>query len=304
MSAAISVKRIANRQAYSWSELAILLLSLGKIRISLLVVLSTATGYLLAVEEVTIRMLVPAAAVFLLAYGSCALNQFQERKTDALMERTKNRPLPSGKLNSSSALFISLGLISVGSFTLFRGASLLTGVLGLFAIFWYNGIYTYLKRKTAFASIPGALIGAIPPALGWVSGGGSLLDPRIWAVVFFFFMWQVPHFWLLLLDFGKDYENAGFPSLTQVFNSAQLRRMTFVWIFATAVTCMIIPLFGIVKSHVINGGLFVAGFWLVWKTFRILTTQSQEFPFRFNFKVINTYILMVIFLFAMDHLIR
>jgi protoheme IX farnesyltransferase len=302
MSTAISVKSIANRQAYSWKEWAILLFSLGKIRISLLVTLSTATGYLLAAEEITIQMLVPAAAVFLLACGSCALNQFQERKIDALMERTKNRPLPSGKLNPYSALLISLGLISIGSFTLFRGASLLAGILGLFAIFWYNGIYTYLKRKTAFAAIPGALIGAIPPALGWVSGGGSLLDPRIWAVVFFFFMWQVPHFWLLLLNFGKDYENGGFPSLTQVFTSAQLRRMTFVWIFATAVTCVIIPLFGVVESQAINGSLFAAGLWLVWKTSRILRANKREFPFRFNFKVINTYVLLVMFLFTLDKL--
>jgi protoheme IX farnesyltransferase len=304
MPTAIYVKNVVNHRANLWKDWVILLLSLGKIRISLLVALTTATGHLLAADGVTIQMLVTASAVFVLACGSCALNQYQERKMDALMERTRNRPLPSRKLSPHSALLISLGLISVGSFTLFRGASLLAGILGLFAIFWYNGIYTFLKRKTAFAAIPGALIGAIPPALGWVSGGGSLLDPRIWGVAFFFFMWQVPHFWLLLFDFGEDYENAGFPSLTQIFNSAQFRRITFVWIFATAVTCVIIPLFGVVESYAINGSLLAAGFWLVWKTFRILTTQRREFPFQFNFKVLNTYVLLVIFLFAMDRLIH
>jgi protoheme IX farnesyltransferase len=303
MSTALSAKSTANRRAHFWKEWAILLLSLGKIRISLLVTFSTATGYLLAAQEVTLQMLVPAAAVFLLACGSCALNQFQERKIDAFMERTRNRPLPSGKLSPSSALFISLGLISAGSFTLLHGASLLAGILGLFAIFWYNGIYTYLKRKTAFAAIPGALIGAIPPALGWVSGGGSLLDPRIWAVVLFFFMWQVPHFWLLLLNFGEDYEKAGLPSLTRIFTPAQLSRMTFMWISATAVACMVTQLFGIAESLAIRGGLFIAAFWLVWKGSKLLKVHSQKFPFHFTFNTINSYALLVMFLLALDHLL-
>jgi protoheme IX farnesyltransferase len=304
MSTALSVKSIANRQVYSWGEWAALLLSLGKMRISLLVTLSTATGYLLAAEEVAIQMLLPAAAVFLLAYGSCALNQFQERKIDALMERTRNRPLPSGKLKPSSGLFVSLSLISIGSFILFYGVNLLTGILGLFAIFWYNGIYTALKRKTAFAAIPGALVGAIPPALGWVSGGGSLLDPRIWTMVLFFFMWQITHFWLLLLDFGKDYEKAGFPSLTRFFSPAQLRRILFAWIFATAVACLILPLFGLVTSYAVRAGFLVAGFWLVWKAARSLIAQNSSLSFLPPFQAINAYMISVILLFSLDHLFR
>ncbi len=302
MSAVVSAKSIANCQTYFWKEWAIPFLSLGKIRISLLVTLSTATGYLLAAQEITIQMLVPSAAVFLLACGSCALNQFQERKIDALMERTKNRPLPSGKLNPSSALFISLCLISAGSFTLFQGASLLAGLLGLLAIFWYNGIYTYLKRKTAFAAIPGALIGAIPPTLGWVSGGGSLLDPRIWAVVLFFFMWQVPHFWLLLLDFGEDYEKAGLPSLTKIFTPAQISRITFMWISATAVASMVTQLFGIAESLAIRGGLSIAAVWLVWKSSKLLKVRSLEFSFHFTFNTINAYAFLVMVLFNLDRL--
>jgi protoheme IX farnesyltransferase len=303
MSPAMNVKSIANHRAYSWKEWGILLLSLGKVRISLLVAFSTATGYLLSSGEVTLQMLLPAVAVFLLACGSCALNQYQEREIDGFMERTKNRPLPSGMLSPSTALFISLGLISAGAYTLFHEISLLAGILGLFALFWYNGVYTTLKRKTAFAAIPGALIGAIPPALGWVSAGGSLVDARIWAVGFFFFMWQVPHFWLLLLDFGKDYEKTGFPSLTRIFTPAQLSRITFTWICATATSCMLIQLFGIVESLTIRGGFFIVAFWLVWKGSRLLKVRSQELPFHFTFKTINAYALMVLFLLALDHLL-
>ncbi len=302
MSTVISVKSIENRRAYFWKERIVLLLSLGKIRISLLVTLSTATGYLLSAEVVRIQMLLSAVAVFLLASGSCALNQYQEREEDRKMERTKARPIPSGRLPATTALLISIGLIFSGAFILFSEGHLIAWGLGLFAIAWYNGVYTYLKRRTAFAVIPGAIVGGIPPLIGWVSGGGYFLDPRILAISFFFFMWQVPHFWLLLLNFGKDYEKAGFPSLTRVFTSSQLRRIILMWIFATAVTCVSLPLFGVVQSYAIKGSLFAAGGWLVWKTARILTTRRPELPFRFNFKVINTYVLLVIFLFALDKL--
>ncbi len=219
------------------------------------------------------------------------------------MDRTRGRPLPSGDLSPGVCLLVSLSLMLTGAAILVYGAGLMALGLGLFAVLWYNGTYTYLKKKTAFAVIPGAMVGGIPPLIGWVSGGGHFLDPKILAISFFFFMWQVPHFWLLLLNFGKDYENGGFPSLTQIFTSAQLRRMTFVWIFATAVTCVIIPLFGVVESYAINGSLFVAGFWLVWKTSRILGSHNEEFPFRFNFKLINTYVLWVMFLVTLDRLL-
>jgi protoheme IX farnesyltransferase len=189
-------------------------------------------------------------------------------------------------------------------------ANPMTFWIGIFAVLWYNGFYTPLKRKTAFAVIPGAMMGGVAPLIGWVSGGGHLLDQKILAVFFFFFIWQIPHFWLLLLNYGKEYERAGFPSLTRRFSPVQFRRMTFLWVFATAVACMIIPLFGIVKSAAINGGLLAggllaAGIWLVWKASRILNIkgqgQGQLFPFHITFRAINVYVLWVIFLFVLDH---
>jgi protoheme IX farnesyltransferase len=303
MSTVLSVKGIANHRAWYWKESAVLLLSLTKIRISLLVTLTAVTGYFLAARGISIQMLAPATAVFLLACGACALNQYQEKEIDSLMERTKDRPLPSGKLNPVSALFIALGLISAGSIILFHGAPLMAGFLGLFAIFWYNGIYTYLKQKTAFAVIPGALVGAIPPVLGWVSRGGNILNPQILVIAFLFFIWQIPHFWLLLLDFGKEYEKAGLPSLTRIFTPAQLRRITLTWILATAVACLMLPLFGLVTSDAVRAGFLVAGFWLVWKAFMLLKSHHPEFSLRPTFNSINAYILLVMALLTLDHLL-
>jgi len=92
------------------------------------------------------------------------------------MDRTKSRPIPSGRISSSEVLKISVILISVGSILLLVSSDIIALLLGLLNLIWYNLIYTYLKRKTAFAIVPGSLVGAIPPAIGWVTAGGSLID--------------------------------------------------------------------------------------------------------------------------------
>jgi protoheme IX farnesyltransferase len=297
---AINVRRIAGHQAYSLREWFNLLLHLGKIKISLLATLSTATGYLLATGKVTIHMLVPTAAVFLLACGSCALNQYQERETDQWMERTKSRPIPSGRLNPQTALWVSIGLILSGSFILFCGTGDLALALGLFAVFWYNLIYTPLKQKTAFAAVPGALVGAIPPALGWVTGGGRILDPRIGGVALFFFIWQIPHFWLLLLDSSEDYENAGLPSITQLFSTRQIKRIVFIWLLSTGVSALTFPSFGLINFRFVYLFLLVATFWFIWDAIHFFRSYPRAPTLRIAFMKLNAYALAVLLLLSVD----
>jgi protoheme IX farnesyltransferase len=282
-----------------------ILLELTKVRISLFATLSTSAGFILAHQGLSKEMALPVLGVFFLASGSCALNQFQERWQDQWMERTRGRPIPSRKLSPSTALKISIGLLLFGSILLYVGAHGSALGLGLFAVLWYNGVYTPLKKKSAFAAVPGALVGAIPPVIGWISGKGFFsLDPPILAISFFFFIWQVPHFWLFLLNFGRDYEKAGLPSLTRILTSAQLKRITFIWILATAVTCMMIPLFGMVESHAIHGGLWMAAFGLIWKSYRSLIARGHQFSLPIHFKTINAYALLVILLLTLDNLLH
>jgi protoheme IX farnesyltransferase len=300
---AIPVRNIVGHPVCFRREWVNLFLQLAKIKISLLATLSTATGYLLATEKITIHMLVPTAAVFLLACGSCALNQYQEREIDQWMERTKSRPIPSGRLTPQTALGISLGLILSGALTLFFASRGPTLALGLSAVLWYNLIYTPLKQKTAFAAVPGALVGAIPPALGWVAGGGEILDPRIGGVALFFFIWQIPHFWLLLLDASKDYENAGLPSITQFFSTRQIQRIVFIWLLSTGVVSLILPRFGFLNSVLSYGLLMAAVSWLFWSAIIFLGSQTVEVCSRFTFMKLNVYVLSVIFLLSFDRLL-
>ncbi|NWG03329.1 MAG: protoheme IX farnesyltransferase [Syntrophaceae bacterium] len=280
-----------------------ILLELVKFRIAFFSTLSTSTGFILSRREWSTEIILPILGVFFLASGSCALNQYQEREHDQRMDRTRGRPIPSKKLSPSAALTFSISLLLFGSVILLLGAPKSALGLGLFAMLWYNGFYTLLKRKTAFAAIPGALIGAIPPLIGWVSGKGLFsLDPPILAISFFFFIWQVPHFWLLLLKFGRDYEKAGLPSLSRIFTSLQLSRITFIWIFATAAACMMMPLFGMVESHLIHGSLFFIAFWLLWKSLKLISAPYHPFSSEFHFKSINSYALVVMILLTVDHL--
>jgi protoheme IX farnesyltransferase len=280
-----------------------IVLELSKVRITVLASLTTATGYFMAARELTISVALPTAGIFLLACGSSALNQYQEREIDAVMRRTRQRPIPSGRVSPWAALAVALALMSFGTLVLWLGSNPTAAVLGLVAVAWYNGIYTYLKRVTNFAAVPGAVIGGIPPAVGWAATGGGLLDPRILALSFFFFVWQVPHFWLLLMRYGRDYEDAGLPSLTAVFTSGQLSRVTFVWIAATAVTCLLIPLFGAVRSVLVSLGLLAAGGWLVWNAVGLLKPSEESLPLRLPFREINILALVVICLISLDSVI-
>jgi protoheme IX farnesyltransferase len=271
-----------------------IVLELTKVRIAVLSTMSTVTGYILAARGLTWTGLVPLFGVFFLACGAAALNEYQERDLDARMSRTRSRPLPSGRISPAGALAVSLGFIAAGAVCLMGEP--VAVLLGLITVAWYNGVYTNLKRLTPFAAIPGGVVGAIPPVIGWVSGGGEPLDPRILVVAFFFFVWQVPHFWLLLMRIGGDYERAGLPSLTAVFSRRQLIRVTFVWMIATSFACLLIPLYGVSTNAWIQLGFLGAGVWLGWHAARMLRSGGAMLAFR----EINVYALMVISLLSLS----
>ena len=273
-------------------------LALGKVKIAFFASLSAAAGLLLANRPQGGALPALTAGVFLLAGGACALNQYQDRDSDALMARTAGRPIPGGRVNPGRALCFSLVLIGLGSFILFFTDSLAVPLLGLAAVFWYNGVYTRMKSRSAFAAIPGALVGAVPPAIGWLAGGGRLCDPALLALCFFFFMWQVPHFLVHLLAFGKEYEAIGRPSLTVVFTEAQLGRLVFQWLFAAAVSLQLIIVHGLIQSPFVLSGLISASFWLAAMGIPLLREGASLYPR--VFKRINWFMLAVMLLLFLD----
>lgn len=278
------------------------LLELGKVKITFAVSLTTITGYVLASGRFDAGLILPTFGIFLLACGSSALNHYQEKDRDAKMERTKNRPIPSGRISSQGALLTAILLSLAGALLIYFGSGLLALQLALLALIWYNFIYTPLKKRTAFAVVPGSVIGALPPLVGWVAGGGSLSDPRALIIAFFFFIWQVPHFWLLLLKYGKEYENAGYPSLTKIYSGKQIRYTTFIWTMATGVTALMLPAFGVVNTLFFSVGILLAALWLVLMFVKLLRVSDEGFNPGYYFMKINYFVLFMIIFLSVDSL--
>jgi len=265
---------------------------LCRIPLSLFAAASAGTGYALGPHPSPVQAFATAASVFLLACGSSALNQFQEQDLDARMARTRRRPLPSGALTPRHALGISIALLASGLAGLGSTSTLPAAALGLLAIGWYNGLYTFLKKRTALAFLPGAIVGMIPPAIGWVAAGGSLLDPRIAVISLLFFLWQIPHVWLLLLQYGDEYEQAGLPSLTRWLNRGQIARLAFIWIMAVAAASLALPLVTKTNALATYAALIPAAAWLAFSGFK-LVGFDQDLAIQPVFRNVNAYILLV-----------
>lgn len=274
---------------------------LGKTRISIAVAFTTFTGYILSRGEFDSGFVLPFLGIFLLACGASAFNQIQETKTDLIMKRTAGRPLPSGRISKTGAVVIASVYFISGSLVLYFGPGLLTLLVGISTFVWYNLIYTPLKKVTAFAAVPGSMVGALPPLAGWVAGGGSLTDPRALAIGFFFFMGQIPHFWLLLLKLGKQYESAKLPSLTQLLTDEQIKRLTFVWIAATAVSALGMPLYRL-QENVWSIILIVILSISLILIFVPLLNRKKPFNVGKSFVLINVYYLFIMFVMIGDRL--
>lgn len=273
---------------------------LGKVRISLPIALSALVGYTMRTNLFSGDAWMLMAGVFLMSCSSGAINHIQEYKTDALMPRTKNRPIPSGKISVKAAIIVAISFFAYGAFILLASFPPIVFLTGFLTLLSYNAIYTPLKKVTAFAVVPGSLVGALPPFIGWFAGGGQLMDERILWVSLFFFIGQIPHFWLLLLMFGKEYSLAGFPSLNSIFNDNQIKRLSFTWILATIATSFVVALV------VLQGS--VTMFFLLIYTFYILFSLTvgilikKDIPTRASFLKLNFLYLLMMILLIVDSL--
>ncbi|MAE07947.1 MAG: hypothetical protein CL661_04210 [Bacteroidetes bacterium] len=281
-----------------------ILLELNKVRITIAVMFTTIAGYILAKGSIDQSIILPVVGIFILACGSSALNHVQDRDKDAIMPRTSKRPIPSGQISSSLALIIGIIEIIIGSLCIYLGSGFLALQLGLLALIWYNGIYTPLKHRTAFAVIPGSIIGAIPPLVGWVAGGGSLTNPEAMVLALFFFIWQVPHFWLLMLKYGDEYKKAGLPSVTSKISRQQVKNSTFLWTMATAVSAFMVAMSGLISLLIFKILILIASIWLIVVFSKLIISKNQDFNPYYYFMRINYFVLIMILIFSIEPLIN
>ena len=275
-------------------------LEIIKFRITVLVTFTTGLGYILAADKISFALFYPITGIFLLACAASALNHYQERETDSLMKRTMRRPISSGRVEPQTVLVIAGVLLFTGSAELLITTNLLTLCIGLATFLWYNAVYTPLKKKTAWAIIPGSLVGALPPIAGWTAAGGSLGDPRIFIIALYFFVWQIPHFWLLLMLYADDYRTGGFPTLNEIFTTAQLKRITFSWLVATVLIAMSIPMFGLINFGLSTVVLFLISVWMAYNSVVFLASNAEKKLIVGSFLKINYFTLLFITVLSLD----
>lgn len=285
----------------SLSEFINILSELTKFRITFFVSVTTFVGFILQSKEISFDFIYPALAVLVLASGASALNEYQERYSDSRMKRTSNRPIPSGRLSETNALYIALSLIFIGSLMMLA-QTVEVFVLGVFTLFWYNLIYTPLKKITSFAIIPGSLVGAMPPIIGWAAAGGNIFDNQILSFASFMFIWQIPHFWLLVLLYDDQYKQAKFPTLSDKFNNKQIVWITFFWIVVLLFSSSLFIFSELSVSYLSNILLAIFGLATFIYSLKLLSIGKKDI-FRKTFLAINAYVLFVLITVSVENLI-
>lgn len=188
-------------------------LELTKPRITLLVLVTAAVGYAVGLPGVfdPVVFLALLLGTALVAGGGSTLNQYWEREADGRMQRTRSRPLPSGRIAPVEALTFGIVISAVG-LALLASVNALTAALGAAALAGYVLLYTPLKRVTSLCTVVGAVPGAIPPVMGWAAARGNL-GPGAWGLFAVLFLWQLPHFLAIGWMYREDYARGGFPML-------------------------------------------------------------------------------------------
>jgi protoheme IX farnesyltransferase len=223
------------------------LLALTKPRLNALTVFAVAAGWAAAVgrEGDPRRFVATVLGAALVAGGSAALNQFVERRRDALMARTASRPLPAGRMAPRDGLVAGVAMSFAGLATLLLAANLLTALIALVCLGWYVGVYTPLKTRTSLNTIAGTFCGALPPVMGAAAATGRI---GMEALFLFALMvaWQLPHFLSIAWIYRSDYERAGFVMLPSVEGGeVQTARQVVVQSLLTVVVSMTAVPFGL-----------------------------------------------------------
>jgi protoheme IX farnesyltransferase len=231
-------------------------LELSKSRIVLMVVITTAAGYLFGAAHVSpLLLLHTLVGTALVAAGTNALNQYVEREHDARMHRTRTRPLPAGRITPRAALVFSAGIAVIGTIYLGLAVNWLTAFLGAFTLTSYIFVYTPLKRVSTICTVIGAIPGAVPPLMGWTSATNALTLGG-WLLFAILFLWQLPHFMAISWIYREDYARGGFAMLsTRDEHGAAVARQAVYYSLALLAVSVLPAIYGLAGVFYLVGAI-------------------------------------------------
>jgi heme o synthase len=275
-------------------------LELSKARIVLMIVLTTAAGYAVGASgrvEILALLHVVIGTAFVAA-GTNALNQYMERGYDRLMNRTRLRPLPDGRMVERTALIFSTGISIFGLLYLWAGVGWLPAVVALATLLIYLLLYTPLKRKSSWSLLVGAVPGALPPVIGWAAARGDL-GMAAWVMFAIMFAWQIPHFLAIGWLYREDYGRAGFAMLSVSDRDGRSSaRQALAWSFVLAALAVIPLLIGM-AGMLFTAGALAAALMVIAFSFAFLRERSDRSA-RSLFLISNIYLPVVMILLVID----
>jgi protoheme IX farnesyltransferase len=278
-------------------------LRLSKLRIMLPVSLTGFTGYFLFKPSISGGILLVTLGIFLVAIAASVLNQLQEKDIDSKMKRTRNRPLPSGNISDPEALAFSLLCLISGMVIIWMAGNPEAALLALFTVIWYNAVYTGLKKITAFAVIPGAITGAVPPVIGWIAAGGNPTDKILISLSALLFFGQIPHFWLVMLKYNDEYKEAGIPVLTDLFSLKKVNSVIFLSVTFTALAALALCYFEIISTIYLNVTLILATVMLLWRFSGLFGVNvNHETTGKYS-RLLDLYFLLILLLLISEKII-
>ena len=270
-SAAVQLERLSARERFA------AYMELTKPRITFLIVLTSAAGFALASRGTVnyAAMISAMLGIGLLSSGIATLNQYMERDLDALMRRTANRPLPSGKLSQWEALTFGIGLTVIAELYLALLVNPLAALLGLTVIAGYLFGYTPLKTKTSLSTMVGAFPGAVPPLIGWAAARGSI-DLEAWVLFAILFLWQFPHFLAIAWMYREDYSRAGILMLPVVEPDGRVTAQQIVVYPVLLLPVSLLPAAMGLSGKVYLYGAIVLGLLFLYSSLRAAFSKSKQ----------------------------
>jgi protoheme IX farnesyltransferase len=251
-------------------------IALTKPRLNILVVATSAAGYYLGAPRGIEggAMVQAVAGTALVAGGAAVLNQLYERDTDALMRRTRLRPLPAGRVTPADARLFGLALSAAGLALLAARAHWLAASLALATILVYLAVYTPMKRRTPLATLVGAVPGALPALIGWTASRGAVASggAALFAIVF---LWQIPHFMAIAWLYRDDYGKAGFPMLAVIDPEGRRAGRQALWYAAALVPVSLLPSFTGVAGPIYLAAALALGIALLVLAARFASARSE-----------------------------
>ncbi len=250
---------------------------LTKPRIAFMLVLSAAAGFYMGTGGAFDALLFVNAMVGigLLAFGVATLNQFVERRSDAFMERTAGRPLPTGKVTPAEALVFGVLQCLVAELYLYFLVNPITALLGVTVIVGYVLMYTPLKSVTSASTAIGAVPGAMPPLMGWTSAANEV-TLGAWILFVFLFLWQFPHFFAIAWMYKDQYANAGIKMLPVVDPDGRITARQIVMFSIMMFAVSLAPFFFGFTGWVFPIVTGLLGIWFLWHSIRAAKAKTPE----------------------------